>query len=99
MIKAGYIQSLFEALSNGLNAPRPTSIQSRLPWCSLDCGSPEKALQWLEQAFVDRDVHMVFLLDDKWNGLRSNQKFLQLLSRVGFPASDDLVSVDDRKFG
>jgi len=42
------------------------------------------ALQWLEQAFVDRDVHMVFLLDHKWNGLRSNEQFLQLVSRVGF---------------
>jgi TolB-like protein len=45
----------------------------------------EAALQWLEQAFADRDVHMVFLLDHKWNGLRSNEQFLQLVSRVGFP--------------
>ena len=45
------------------------------------------ALQWLEQAFADRDVHMVFLLDHKWNGLRSNEKFLQLVSRVGFSGS------------
>jgi hypothetical protein len=46
----------------------------------------EAALQWLEQAFADRDVHMVFLLDHKWNGLRSNEQFLQLVSRVGFPS-------------
>ena len=44
----------------------------------------ETALQWLEQAFEDRDVHMPFLLDHKWNGLRSNEQFRQILSRVGF---------------
>ena len=48
-------------------------------------GETEAALQWLEQAFADRDVHMPFLLDHKWNGLRSNAQFQELLSRVGFP--------------
>jgi TolB-like protein len=43
----------------------------------------ETALQWLEQAFEDRDVHMPFLLDHKWNGLRSNEQFRQIVSRVG----------------
>lgn len=47
----------------------------------------EEALQWLEHAFADRDVHMPFLLDHKWNGLRSNVHFQKLLSRVGFPFS------------
>jgi TolB-like protein/Flp pilus assembly protein TadD len=47
----------------------------------------EVALQWLEQALVDRDVHMVFLLDHKWNELRSNGQFRRILSRVGFTGS------------
>jgi len=47
----------------------------------------ETALQWLERAFEDRDVHMPFLLDHKWNGLRSNEQFRQILSRVGFSSS------------
>jgi len=47
-------------------------------------GETETALQWLEQAFEDRDVHMPFLLDHKWNGLRSKKQFRQMLSRVGF---------------
>jgi tetratricopeptide (TPR) repeat protein len=47
----------------------------------------EAALQWLEQAFADRDVHMPFLLDHKWNGIRSNAQFQKLLSRVGFANS------------
>jgi hypothetical protein len=44
----------------------------------------ETALLWLEQAFEDRDVQMPFLLDHKWDGLRSNQQFRQMVSRVGF---------------
>jgi tetratricopeptide (TPR) repeat protein len=50
-------------------------------------GETETALQLLEQAFEERDAHMPFLLDHKWNGLRSNVQFQELLSRVGFPAS------------
>jgi tetratricopeptide (TPR) repeat protein len=46
----------------------------------------ETAMQWLEQAFADRDVHMPFLLDHKWDGLRPTQQFQNLLSRVGFPS-------------
>lgn len=50
-------------------------------------GETESAMHWLEQAFEDRDVHMTFLLDYKWDGLRANEGFQKLLSRVGFPAS------------
>lgn len=52
-------------------------------------GETETALQWLEQAFENRDVHMPFLLDHKWNGLRSNEQFQQLLKRVGFSISNE----------
>jgi tetratricopeptide (TPR) repeat protein len=41
-------------------------------------------LYWLAQAFEQRDVHMPFLLDHKWDGIRSNQQFQEILSRVGF---------------
>ena len=46
----------------------------------------EAALQWLEQAFADRDVHMPFLLDHKWNVISRTPQFQELLSRVGFPS-------------
>jgi hypothetical protein len=35
-------------------------------------GETERSLEWLQQAFEERDVHMPFLLDHKWNGIRSN---------------------------
>jgi TolB-like protein/Flp pilus assembly protein TadD len=47
-------------------------------------GATEAALQWLQQAAEEHDVHMPFLLDHKWDGLRSNEQFQQLLARVGF---------------
>jgi TolB-like protein/Flp pilus assembly protein TadD len=50
-------------------------------------GETERALEWLQQAFEERDVHMPFLLDHKWNGIRSNARFRKLLSRVGFTNS------------
>ncbi|MGH8199385.1 MAG: winged helix-turn-helix domain-containing protein [Steroidobacteraceae bacterium] len=47
-----------------------------------DLGS---ALQWLELAFAERDVHMNFLRDHKWNVLRSGREFRSLMKRVGLP--------------
>ena len=47
----------------------------------------ETALQWLEQAFADRDVRMPFLLDHKWDEIRQIVQFQELLLRVGFPSS------------
>jgi TolB-like protein/Flp pilus assembly protein TadD len=50
-------------------------------------GEPEAALHWLGRAYQDRDVHMTFLLDHKWDGMRSNPEFQKLLSRAGFARS------------
>jgi hypothetical protein len=55
--------------------------------CLPGLGETETALHWLGQAFQDRDVHMTFLLDHKWGGMRSNAEFQKLLSRVGFARS------------
>ena len=35
----------------------------------------EEAFHWLEQAFADRDVHMTFLLDQKWRGAAIGSTF------------------------
>jgi TolB-like protein len=44
----------------------------------------DMALHWLHEALEERDVHMPFLLDHKWDGMRSNTRFQKLLSNVGF---------------
>ena len=50
-------------------------------------GETERALHWLGQALQERDVHMPFLLDHKWDEMRSNAEFQKLLERVGFASS------------
>ncbi len=51
-------------------------------------GDRESALQWLEKGFDARDVHMVFLpVDPKWNDLRSDPRFQDLLKRCRFVAA------------
>lgn len=47
----------------------------------------EMALHWLQQALEDRDVHMTFLRDYKWDRMRSDARFQELLSRAGFTSS------------
>jgi len=50
-------------------------------------GDAESALHWLQQAVEDRDVHMTFLRDHKWNALRSESRFGEILNQCGFRAS------------
>ena len=47
-------------------------------------GDERDAIDSLEQGYQERDVHMTFLLDPKWNRLRSHARFQNLLRRVGF---------------
>ncbi|HUG99128.1 MAG TPA: winged helix-turn-helix domain-containing protein [Gammaproteobacteria bacterium] len=53
----------------------------------------EEALEWLERAYVARDIHLVFLtVDPRWDGLRDDPRFADLLVRCQFlgqePARD-----------
>jgi len=48
-------------------------------------GERDEALAWLERALEQRDPRMVFLkVEPKWNNLRSDPRFQDLLRRVGF---------------
>src|SRR5215510_13994352 len=48
-------------------------------------GEHGEALAWLERAYVQRSTGMVFLkVEPKWNNLRSDSRFQDLLRRVGF---------------
>jgi hypothetical protein len=50
----------------------------------LGLGDSEKTLEWLEKAYQERDVHMVFLnVEPKWDSLRGSPRFQSLLHRVG----------------
>ena len=49
-------------------------------------GNSDEALKWLEKAYEQRDVHMVFLpVDSKWDALRNNPHFIGLTKRLNLP--------------
>ena len=49
-------------------------------------GNSDEALKWLEKAYEQRDVHMVFLpVDSKWDALRKNPHFMDLIKRLNLP--------------
>ena len=49
-------------------------------------GDSNEALRWLERAYDERDVHMVFLgVDPKWDPLREDPRFIRLVNRMKLP--------------
>ena len=52
-------------------------------------GNSDEVLQWLEKAYEQRDVHMVFLpVDSKWDALRNNPHFIDLTKRLNLLTPD-----------
>lgn len=48
-------------------------------------GEGGKALDYLEKAFAEKDVRMVFLkVEPKWNNLRNEPRFIELMRRMNF---------------
>ena len=48
-------------------------------------GERDETLDWLERGYKERDPKMVFLkVEPKWNNLRADPRFQDLLRRVGF---------------
>jgi hypothetical protein len=46
----------------------------------------DKAFEWLEKAYEDRDTHMANVKVDPWlDPLRSDPRFQNLLRRMNFP--------------
>ena len=48
-------------------------------------GEKAQALDWLEKAYEERSTWLNSLkVDHKWNSLRDEQKFQELIDRIGF---------------
>jgi hypothetical protein len=48
-------------------------------------GDTERALRWLDRAYAERDVHLIFLVvDPKWELCASDPRFQRLVERCGF---------------
>jgi serine/threonine-protein kinase len=49
-------------------------------------GEKEEALAWLEEGYKERAFQMQFLkVEPRWDPLRNDPRFIDLVRRVGFP--------------
>jgi TolB-like protein/DNA-binding winged helix-turn-helix (wHTH) protein/Tfp pilus assembly protein PilF len=58
-------------------------------------GDAASVFAWLDKAYAERDVHLIYLtVDDKWSPYRADPRFQALLARCGFsaPASPPVSS-------
>jgi len=52
----------------------------------LQLGDKEHALEWLERAFREKSSEATLLkVDLRWESLRSDSRFQDILSRMNFP--------------
>jgi DNA-binding winged helix-turn-helix (wHTH) protein/TolB-like protein/Flp pilus assembly protein TadD len=47
-------------------------------------GQRDSAFEWLERAYAEQDVHLVFLEDPKWDALREDPRFRGVVERRDF---------------
>jgi TolB-like protein/DNA-binding winged helix-turn-helix (wHTH) protein/Flp pilus assembly protein TadD len=48
-------------------------------------GEHDRAFEWLEKAYTERDVHLAFLhVDPRWDAYRADPRFVDLVARCGF---------------
>lgn len=47
-------------------------------------GQRDSAFEWLDRAYAERDVHLVFLADPKWDPFREDPRFRALIERCDF---------------
>lgn len=79
-------QSILARLKKASRDHYISPYQTGLIYASL--GQPDEALEWLERAYNDRFWMMAFLkVDPRWDSLRSNPRFIDILRRTGLPAA------------
>lgn len=79
--RAAAQQTLKRALSSSTGDVMPYFVATA--YAAL--GEREQTFAWLERAYRERSAHMVWLkTDPRWNDLRNDPRFSDLLLRVGF---------------
>ncbi len=58
----------------------------RIDQIYIGLGENDLALEWLEKAYEERDVALIFLkVDPAYDSLRSDPRFQDLMRRMNFP--------------
>jgi TolB-like protein/Flp pilus assembly protein TadD len=74
----GYIQQMMERKKERYVPPYNVAL------IFAGLGDQENTLQWLGAALDERDVHMPFLLDYKWDRMRGDARFREVEEKAGF---------------
>lgn len=72
-------------LSGAVESPAPPTL---IAMVHVGLGDRRKALAWLDRAFAERDVRMVFLgVDSVWNPLREEKRFADFLNQMNLAST------------
>ena len=83
-----------------LNTLKALALQRYVPACAtamihVGLGEPDQAFEWLDRAVEERDVHLASLpADSKWDALRGDARFPEVLRRCGLPYAEGQPVVD-----
>ncbi len=89
LAKTGRVQEARDVLA-ALAAAAQTEYVPPYAFALIHAGLGDRAavMEWLERAYVARDVHLIFLpVDPKWDPFRTDPAFVRLLARAGFTQS------------
>jgi TolB-like protein/Tfp pilus assembly protein PilF len=90
----GYVLAKMGRVDEAREVLRTLTILAReryMPACAMamvytGLGEFDSAFAWLERALEEHDVHLASLPEDaKWDGLRGDPRFTQMLRRCGLP--------------
>jgi tetratricopeptide (TPR) repeat protein len=80
---AGYWRRLIDLADRGWPS-RPTPAHRANMYAAL--GDTDRALEWLERAFTERDDEIVWIAVEPWyEPLRANARFREMLGRMALP--------------
>ncbi len=89
--EAGYREAMRHAADTLAARSEQTNVAATNIAALYVCaGERERALEWLERGFEERDIVMVYLtVDPIWNSVRDDPRFQDLLRRMNLPGRVD----------
>jgi len=85
----GHCAPILASRYGKLESPPFTAMGSGatgIAWYFACAGEKDRALEWLEKAFEDREPNLPYLGSPGWDALRPDPRFQSLLRRIGLPA-------------
>ena len=55
------------------------------PLIYVGLGERDLAVNWLQKAFADRSLPLLYFRNKDWDSLHSDPRYIELTNRIGFP--------------